>query len=399
MRIAVVTQNFPLKQQPYRGTSSYQTIKCLARRADVEVFSPQAAYPSFLQPKHRPWSKTDLSFQPDGVKTTYFAYPALPIISRATNGIAAASALWDQVKNRKFDLILNYWIYPDGYAAVDAGRRMGCPVILKAIGSDINAVKGVSRLFSKWTMQRADRVLTVSAALAGRVIEMGIKSEKVQPVLNGCDGSVFYPRDRRTAKSQLSIPESDRIVLYVGRLDVQKGLRELVSAFAEVSKDVPNARLVLLGEGPAYSELQQLASMSGIQSRVDFVPPVSSEKVSIWMAASELVCLPSYNEGCPNVVLEALNCGRPVVATNVGGIPELVKSSDQGILVSPQDTSGLASALTAALNSAWDGNRISRLSHRTWDTVTDELMEVCVSVLEERNTKQRSSARVAATVR
>ena len=104
--------------------------------------------------------------------------------------------------------------------------------------------------------------------------------------------------------------------------------------------------------------------------------PCSSARVARWLAAADVFAFPSYAEGCPNVVIEALNCGIPVVATTVGGIPELV-GSHNGILVPPRDVFSLVEALRTALSTKWDPYAIAERANRSWDHVAQEVFEAC----------------------
>jgi glycosyltransferase involved in cell wall biosynthesis len=122
------------------------------------------------------------------------------------------------------------------------------------------------------------------------------------------------------------------------------------------------------------------------QSAADCIhalPACAFDDVAVWMAASDLVTLPSYMEGCPNVVLEALACGRPVVATSVGGIPEIL-SAAYGELVPPQGSGALAQALASVLGRSWEAKTISAHNSRSWDTVASELLEIFLPLADKR---------------
>jgi glycosyltransferase involved in cell wall biosynthesis len=110
------------------------------------------------------------------------------------------------------------------------------------------------------------------------------------------------------------------------------------------------------------------------------MPACAFDEVALWMAASNIVTLPSYMEGLPNVVLEALSCGRPVVATNVGGIPEIL-NDECGRLVPPRDARALAQALASVLDKGWNANAIAARGRRSWEDVAAELREVFDSLL------------------
>jgi glycosyltransferase involved in cell wall biosynthesis len=386
MKIAVVTQYFPVKEQPYRGHSAYQTLLKLKQWADIEVFSPQARYPQSLLPKCRAWASTDLSFKVNEFKTCYFDYPAIPGLTRAINGVVCANRLEPLIRSSRPDLILNYWLYPEGFAAVRVGRKLGIPVMVKSIGSDLNLLSGavVPRL-AKYTMEHANIVMTVSSDLRRKAIAMGVAAEKIHAITNGCDTSVFKPQSKLEARQHLKIDPQSKLVMYVGRLDVMKGLRELVTACAGLSRTRSSLELCLVGDGPAQPELEELAAELGIRHRVHFAGVCDSQTVARWIAACDVFALPSYSEGCPNVVLEALNCGRPVVATNIGGIPDLV-DDHCGILVPSRDSVALTNALDEAIDRTWDFTDISRRSYRGWEQVAQEVFELaklCVGTSQE----------------
>jgi glycosyltransferase involved in cell wall biosynthesis len=136
----------------------------------------------------------------------------------------------------------------------------------------------------------------------------------------------------------------------------------------------------LVGEGPDRSLIENAIQAANAVSYIHAMPACSFDDVAVWMAAADLVTLPSYMEGCPNVVLEALACGRPVVATRVGGIPEIM-SDECGRLVEPRDPPGLSRALASVLDTTWDAASISASRGRSWTTVAAELMAVFSSVV------------------
>jgi len=384
MKIALITQIFPVREQPYRGHSVYQTALRLRKWASVRVIAPHARYGRWILPKSRSWAQTDLSYSPEGIPTEYCHYSAIPVITRAANGLLCARAIEALVAADPPDVILSYWIYPDGFAALRVGQRLGIPVVVKAIGSDINDVRGLLQTaLTRRVLRHASVCLTVSEDLRRKVIAMGADAERVYTVPNGCDTSVFRVQDREQARQELGLIGNEPLIVYVGRLDPAKGLRELLQAAASIASARPRFRIALVGEGPARPELEGIAKRLKIHDSVSWVAPCASAGVARWMAASDLAVLPSYREGCPNVVLEALSCGRPVVGTTVGGIPDLV-DSECGILVPPHDADALGRALSAALDRSWDSERISQRRRRSWEQVAAETFEICASVISTK---------------
>jgi glycosyltransferase involved in cell wall biosynthesis len=390
LKLLVLTQTFPVREQPYRGHSVLQTLLRLRQWADLRVISPQATYPSWLRPNTRTWSQTDLSYAPQSIHAKYFSYPAIPLLTRPLNGFVCARYAEAAALGEKPDAILSYWIYPDGFAAVRLGRKLAVPVIVKSIGSDLNETRDwISTRMVRRTMNVADAVLTVSNDLRRKAIAMGVSADKIIAIPNGCDTTIFALANRAESRRSLRITDNGIVILYVGRLDVKKGLRELVRAFAQLKSARSEARLIFVGDGPADKELTRLASELNVLDAFTIVPPCDSKDVARWMAASNLVTLPSYAEGCPNVVLEALSCGRPVVATSVGAIPDLVNESS-GMLIPPRDADALATALLSAVNRDWDYAIIRATSRRSWDDVARETFDVCSAVVARRQGSVRA---------
>jgi len=202
MRLAYISSYFPIKEQPHRGQSAFQTLLRMQDRVQIEAFCPLATYPRWAQPHNYPYTRTDLSWQPPGgLRAHYIEYPALPVVGRAWNGLVCARAIARQVAAFAPDVILNYWLYPEGWAAMHVGRALGVPVILGSIGSDLNRIP--DRITGWWT-QRAlagsSLVVTVSEHLRRRAIALGVPEGRARCVVNGVDTAIFHEADRTEAR-------------------------------------------------------------------------------------------------------------------------------------------------------------------------------------------------------
>lgn len=384
MRVLIVTSQFPIAGEPNRGRPVHQTVRALAGMAEVHVLSPVATYPRWARPRSYlyrvpgPASASAI----EGCEVDYLPYPALPALSRPFNGALCARALHPAVARLRPDVLLSYWLYPDAYGALLAARRAGVPLVAGARGSDIRVRDAISRRLTRRVVRGADALLTVSEDL-GRlaVSDYGAHPGRVHVVPNGCDASIFHPRDRAAARAALGVPDDARLVVYVGRLVAEKGLRELLEAARRLAPAMPNLRIALVGEGPMRAELTALAAQCGCE--VVFAGAQPPDEVARWMTASDLVTLPSYSEGHPNVLVEALACGRGVVATPVGGIPEVVDAAS-GVLVPPRDADALAEGLRSGLAREWDGAALARRFSRSWTVVAEETLQACEAVLRGR---------------
>jgi len=385
LKIAVVTRYFPCSAEPWQGRSAYQTLRVIAQTADVHVFFPNAGYPSLLKPRSRSYDKLDTSFSPPDVKASYYDFPAMPLVSRPMNGSMAARALLPHVRDFAPDLVLSYFLYPDGYAALKIGKELAVPVVAVCIGSDINKIGDpISAKHTRTVLREADYLVTVSDDLRTKAMAMGAPPEKTRTVVNGCDLSVFHVRDRFAARQKLGIDPTEEAVVYIGRVDMKKGLRELVEAAASLRRERPNLHVYMVGEGPDKAGIESSIQARDAASYIHSLPGCAPDDVAVWMAASNLVTLPSYMEGCPNVVLEAQACGRPVVATNIGGIPEIL-SEECGCLVPPHDAAALAKAYASVLDTPWVAVAISAHGSRSWSAVAGEMLEIFETVLPAKD--------------
>jgi glycosyltransferase involved in cell wall biosynthesis len=385
LRVAVITKYFPSSGLPTHGRSAYQTLRRLAPHAEVRVFYPHANYPSWLKPRTRTYGKLDLNFSPPDVKATYHNYFALPALTRPINGFMATRAILPHVRAFRPDLILSYFLYPDGYIALKIGKTLSVPVFAYSIGSDLNNIADpASAMHTRTVLQQADAILGVSADLRLKAIAMGAPADRTHAILNGCDISVFHPRDRAQARAQLGLDSHAEAVVYIGRMDLTKGLRELVEAAVSLHQSRPRMKVYIVGDGHQRDLVDQAIASRNAAAYVHALDGCSFDDVALWIAASDLVTLPSYMEGCPNVVLEALAAGRPVVATHVGGIPELMDDSC-GRLVPPRDAAALATALAQVLDTPWDANALSAQHSRSWDAVAGDLLELFQSQLRRQS--------------
>jgi teichuronic acid biosynthesis glycosyltransferase TuaC len=375
MRILVVTSQYPIAGEPNRGRPLYQTIRELARQAEVRVVSPVATYPRWARPRSYFFRAPGADAGRDAGDVRYVAYPALPIVSRPFNGMSCARALATAAEGFAPDVVLSYWMYPDAYGAMRLARRLGVPLVAGARGSDLRVRDPLSRRLTRPVVRAAERLLVVSDDLAQVATDRyGADPQRIRTIHNGCDAAVFHPRGRCESRHALGIDADAELLVYVGRLVAAKGLRELLEACSALSAARPRLQLALVGEGPMRGELERMVAADRLPVRL--VGPQPPAMVAQWMAASSLVTLPSHSEGHPNVLVEAMACGRPVVATRVGGIPEVV-GRDEGVLVPVRDAGALARGLEQALDARWDEAAIGRKFSRDWSQVAAETLQAC----------------------
>lgn len=383
LQIALVTPMLPIPQDLTRGRYVLETARSLARLAKVRVFFQQARYPSMLPLKprsilagaateHEHWQ---------GLDVDAFTYPSLPVVTRGLNGLICSRALTPRLREFRPDVVLAYWVYPDGHAALLSARTLGVPCVVGALGSDIFIRSGISLPLTRQVVREADAVLTVSEVMSQYTIDTyGPRAENVHTIVNGFNHSVFSIAPKHESRRSLGLDPDDPMIVFVGRMIDSKGVIELLDAFVGLVRDRPRLRLALVGNGVMQDRLPRMISERQLDDHVLLAGPQPPEGVARWIAASDLLTLPSWTEGYPNVVVEALACGRPVVATDVGGTREILNDAN-GILIEPRDVPVLQRALAQALDRDWDEQALARSVQRSWDDVAAETLEVCEAVV------------------
>jgi glycosyltransferase involved in cell wall biosynthesis len=370
MRVLVITKIFPNALEPLSSPFNRQQFAALGRLCDVEVLASIPWFPgarAFAR-----WSAAGrLVGVPsrdviDGLAVQHPRFLFLPRYGHALSGALYAASLAPAVLRYRgrVDVVLGSWAYPDGAAAVALAALLAVPAVVKLHGSDINVVarlRGPRRQL-RWALPRARRVVAVSRALADEVVALGVARDRVAVVTNGIDPELFHPRDRAASRAAMGLAPDGKLLLYVGRLERAKGVIDLLDAFARLAPRRSDLRLALVGDGSARAECEERAARLGDQVKVLGARPLA--EVPLWLGACDLLTLPSWNEGTPNVLLEALACGRPVVATRVGGIPDVVSAPPLGELVPARDPAALAAALERVADGSHDAPAIAQLGAR-----------------------------------
>jgi glycosyltransferase involved in cell wall biosynthesis len=324
--------------------------------------------------------------------------PRVPGLSRLTYTLSLLPAAMR--RRGRVDVVLGAFGYPDAWAAVAIARLLGVPAVVKVHGSDVN-VFGEQRIAEhlRWSFERAYAVVAPSRQLTARAVELGADPQTSRHIPNGVDLDCFRPRDRDQARDALGHPRQDKTILFVGRLEPEKGTDDLLDALELMAVQHPGLRLVLIGEGDRGMAYRADARARGL--RATFVGAQPHARVADWIAACDVLALPSWAEGTPNVVLEALASGRPVVASAVGGIPDVVHHPDLGELVPPRSAIALAAALERVLSREHDAQAIAAAAGLgDWAESGRRLYEVAAEASRAHRATGRSvAAGVNATVR
>jgi teichuronic acid biosynthesis glycosyltransferase TuaC len=387
LRVLVVTRLFPNAVDPLAAAFNRQQFSALAALASVDVLAVIPWFPGAALFSR--WSAAGRLLEVPareeiaGLPVSHPRVFYLPRIGHALAPALYTASLLPAIEARRgqVDVVLGSWAFPDGAAAVSIGRLLGVPAVVKLHGSDLNVLAQlppVERVLRR-ALPRADRVVAVSRGLAEKARALGVPAQRIALVPNGVDRALFHVQDRAAARQALGLEaQGDRpLVLYVGRLEQAKGTVEMLGAFGRLAAADPAPVLALVGEGGDQERCR--AAARAMPDRILVPGPCSLGEVARWMAACDLLVLPSHNEGTPNVLLEALACGRRVVATTVGGIPDVVTSPALGELVPPRDEAALAAALARNLAIHADPATVSAAAPGGWDESARRLHQVLVA--------------------
>jgi len=356
LRLLTFGTLFPNAAQPNHGVFVENRLRHLVETgaAVSTVLAPVPWYPRRL-PGPPSWAR--LADVPTvesrgGITVHHPRYPAIPRI-----GMSAAPALLYVAALRAMrrlrdaglaiDAIDAHYLYPDGVAAVRLGQALRIPVVLTARGSDVTQLPDFTlpRRMIAWAIRHADALIAVSGALGARLIALGADPARVTVLRNGVDLAQFRPPpDRAAARAALGLVHPT--LLSVGHLIERKGHDRVIAALARLPERVT---LLVVGEGPQEAALKALAGRLGVAGRVRFLGPIPHAGLAAVYGAADVLVLASSREGWANVLLEAMACGTPVVASPIPGNDEVVRGAAAGVIAAENTPQGLADAIEGLL--------------------------------------------------
>ncbi len=400
MRILVVTSLYSTPSQPSRSPPNARIVRAMKRHATVRVVAPLPYYPNAFA-KGRPGLEAitrvpDWEADFDGELVSHPRYLHIPKFGRifypALYAASTYGAVRDEVEAFRPDVILTAWAFPDGVAAISIARWLGIPAVMRVMGSDVNAFQAAlgRRVQIAWALKKAKRVIAVSAALKGACEDIVGPTSHIDVIPTGVDTNVFRPFDRKEARERLGLDANARIVVVPARLAPEKGVSHFVEALHRLGDDTVG---VLVGDGGEEPRLRALAERLGVSNRLVFAGYRPEAEMPLFYSAADLVCLPSTEEGWPNVLIESFACGCPWVASDVGGVGEIGRIADGGMLAKPADPADIARALRAALGRTWQRDVIAeRAGALTLEATGRAYVESCRAAMEPSKRARATSS-------
>lgn len=388
----VITNLYPNAVETTRGMFVWQETCALRDRYDLRVIAPLPWVPPFLRSKRKyAFNAAPAEDSSTGQRTYHPRHVVIPRVLRSLYGpllYRAIKPLFARLmKLHKPEFILAHYAYPDGWAALQLAEPRKLPLLVKVRGSDVNVFTDEPRRreLTLTALRGADRVVAVSHALKQKMIDLGVEASHITVIQNGINTELFRPLDRPACRRELGLEAEPFTFLFIGTMREIKGVYPLLEAMQRFVADAGReVRLVMIGGGELSAAVAERIEELELSPWVKQLPPVSHAEIPRWMGACDCLLLPSLMEGYPNVLVEALACERPVIASAVGGIPEIVLDGRTGMLTPPGDSEALAAAMRSMLDGFELDLSEAAAARRSWSDVADEMSQLVEDMIVER---------------
>jgi len=397
-RILVFSSPFPSSIQPIHGVFVKERVRNVAELpgCDVRVVSPVPFFPPIRRFKRwYPLSQIPREETIDGLGVVHPRYCLPPEVGCFFHSVAMARASYRTIarirRDFDFDVIDAHFVYPEGAAAAQLARRFNKPLVITCRGEDIlrfPRLPVVGRRIRR-ALKKATALVALSGEIADAMKANGAEPAKITVIPNGVDCAKFRPVARSEARRRLELPDNRPIVLSVGYRLERKGFHLLVDAVPQIRKRFPNVLVVVVGGqarwGQDYtSVIEERIRAGDVGDCVRLVGARRPEELPLWYSAADVFALLTSREGSPNVVMESLSCGLPVVATPVGGIPEVLSEAQLGLLLGDRSPATAADGIVEALSRSWDRSAIRRAAEkRSWQATAEHVHDVFDRVISQ----------------
>ena len=354
-RILLLTNVFPSPWLPTKGTFNFELARSVARRHTLRVINPISWFDEW-QAGRKAAQRLDgqRSEIREAVHVAYprFYYPPKilhPHYDRFLDG-SLPRKLRREIAAFQPEAVVGYWTHPDGTVAVRWARALGAAAWVMVGGSDVLLLAEEPRRAAKLraTLMEADGVFVLSNDLRTHLLDWGVPPSRVHVFRRGIDRHRFSPADPRVVRERLGLSSSLPVLVWAGRMVPVKGLEVLLAAAGKLVERGEKFQLHLIGDGPVRGTIERDIAERGLSDHVHLIGSVAHDQLADWYRAADWTVLSSHSEGIPNVLLESHACGTPFVATDVGGVSEIVQPGLDRLAVAG-DVDALADQLSAAL--------------------------------------------------
>jgi glycosyltransferase involved in cell wall biosynthesis len=387
MKILTFSTLFPSAARPSHGIFVETRLRHLVASGQVEsrVVAPVPWFPSrdARFGEYARHAATPREEWRHGIQVLHPRYPLVPKIGMTLAPFLMAKWVKPVVERvlaeYRFDMIDAHYFYPDGVAAILLGKHFGKPVVITARGTDVNLIPRyrLPRAMIRWAARHAAGMITVCRALKDDLVGLGVPGERIKVLRNGVDLRLFRPTDREAGRRSLGLGR--KTLLSIGGLVPRKAHDLVIRALTRL----PEFDLIIIGDGPERSALGALARELRVGDRVKFAGAVAQDELRQYYGAADALVLASSREGWANVLLESMACGTPVVASNVGGTPEVVTVPEAGVLMATRTPEALADAVQRLFEQYPDRGATRRYAEGfSWAATTAGQLELFSHVLQ-----------------
>jgi len=403
--LVVLSTLFPSAAEPVAGVFIKERMFRVARELPIAVVAPQPWFPlqSLLRrfrPTYRPHRVT---FERMGDVRVYRPrFLALPGVLRRLDGWSIAWSVRPLLRQLQragdADILDVHFGYPEGHAGMLLARWSGLPFVVTLRGKEqrMQAQPALGKRMSA-ALRKADKVIAVSSALRQLALQLGARSADAVLIGNGIDLDKFAPIARDEARRRLGITSQSKVLISVGSLVERKGFHRVIECMPSLLKTHPDLLFLVVGgpgpEGDMSAQLRALTRQLGLEGHVRFTGPMAPGELHVPLSAADVFVLATRYEGWANVLLEAMACRLPIVATDVGGNAEVVCRDDLGMLVEFGNAQALQQAIAGALQREWDHDAIrAHAEDNTWDRRIGQLMTLFRQLAADRQTERAHNA-------
>ncbi|WP_370243559.1 glycosyltransferase [Alteromonas abrolhosensis] len=359
------TNLHPLPWQPTRATYNGEETKYLSEHYEIKKLIPVPWFvwlKKVVLEKHRVPDNTCIFPFLYVPKVLTSLHPLMMIISII---VSLKPLLWLIRANR----VIASWSYAEGVTAAFFKKISKGKLIIETLGSDVNALmeKPFHRAQMRWAFNNADVVTGKSIALVKAIANHAPKTN-TSVVYNGVDFNTFSLRPRPIFQGQ------QVRLLFIGSLIKTKGIEELIDAMTLMKKNVTSIVLDIIGDGELIEKIRYEVKVNKLNENINILGSVPHDQLLPYLHNADALILPSYREGVPNVVMESLATGTPVIVTKVGGIPEVVTDCSNGVFIDDLNSQGIVEAVYKLTQSRWNPEVIrSSILQFTWSNTADQI--------------------------
>ncbi len=386
--LLIISGRYPHEHDPISGSFVFSQVEVLKEHFDrIVVISTNPYTPAFLACFLEPGRRLDSlskDYSYDNVEVRFTHEIVLPVkLLKRFRGNQTLRITRNILSKLRFkpDIVHAHFSWPPGFVGVRIAEEYGIPCIITIHEDHDWLIREENDPKIRETWKRAHTLIRVNNVDVPLLEKYNVS---VRTIPNGFQPLKFHPLELESCRKLLDLPGDRFVTFCLGSLIERKGFQDLLEAARSIVKKDEKILFVIGGDGPLKMRLLKLIEKYGLTDHVKLTGYIADDQVPIWMNAANIFVLPSYSEGNPTVMFEALGCGKPYIGTDVGGVPEIITDHRLGSLVEPGDVAGLAKSICSSIVTEWDDAFI--LDHAqqfTWEKVGSQLMNIYSQLTED----------------